>query len=130
VYPNTEKEIGWLPVQKVNTGKENNVIKQLPDSFTTFHWHGDTFDLPGGAWHFLKSEACSHQAFLYGNHVMALQFHMEAVPELVADMVEHGKNELVSGPYIQHPDAILLEQEHYTLNNQLLLDMIREFVRS
>lgn len=124
VYPHTQKEIGWWPVKK--TGN-NAITNNLPDEFISFHWHGDTYDLPPGAVHLLQTDACAHQAFLFDNRVMGLQFHMEAQPENVQAMAEHGKEELVKGGYIQAENEILSNKEHYTRNNQWMDDLLSAF---
>ena len=36
VFPHTEKEIGWFPVDKVEL---HPMSADLPQTFTTFHWH-------------------------------------------------------------------------------------------
>jgi GMP synthase (glutamine-hydrolysing) len=46
VYKNNYKEIGWFPVKKI-ISEEKNIFSDLPEEFLAFHWHGETFDLPG-----------------------------------------------------------------------------------
>jgi hypothetical protein len=41
------------------------------------HWHGDTFDLPGGATHLAGTAHYANQGFVVGNYALALQFHLE-----------------------------------------------------
>jgi GMP synthase-like glutamine amidotransferase len=115
VYPNKEKEIGWWPVQKIApqniqpqagvlspiAEKAAALISGLPATFTTFHWHGDTFDLPPGAALLFSTPVCTNQGFLLNNQVAGLQFHFEATPNLVEQMVTHSGDELVNAPYIQ-----------------------------
>ena len=125
VYPHTQKEIGWWPVRK--TSSDSSILKNLPDEFTSFHWHGDTFDLPPGATHLLQSGACPHQAFLYQDRVMGLQFHMEALPEQLKAMVDHGKEELVPGGWIQGENDILSNKEHFAPNNRLMDGLLSAF---
>jgi GMP synthase-like glutamine amidotransferase len=127
VYPHTQKEIGWWPVKKTRNAAANRLAENLPDEFISFHWHGDTFDLPEGAVHLLQTDACPHQAFLYQDRVMGLQFHMEAMPELIKAMAEHGKDELVAGGWIQEEKEILSNKEHYTRNNQWMDDLLSAF---
>jgi GMP synthase-like glutamine amidotransferase len=125
VRPNPEKEIGWLPIE----GIAANAPLTIPTS-TVFHWHGDTFDLPAGALLLARSVACAHQAFLYKENVLALQFHLETTPELVKLFVETGQDELVTAPYIQSPEAILsAPAELYRSGNELLEELLNQLIR-
>jgi GMP synthase-like glutamine amidotransferase len=109
VYPNKEKEIGWWPIQQVINEQTAPLTASLPDQFITFHWHGDTFDLPPGALHLFATSACPNQGFLLNKQVAGLQFHLEATPALVQQMVVHGHQELVPTPFIQ--SGSLMEQQ-------------------
>ncbi|PWT95095.1 MAG: amidotransferase [Bacteroidetes bacterium] len=103
VFLNGEKEIGWWPVIKIN--KEG--FENLPSEFETFHWHGETFDLPTDAQLLFSTEGCKNQGFLVGTQIAALQFHMEMDMPLMKAMVLHGLHELANSKYIQ------LENEMY-----------------
>jgi GMP synthase (glutamine-hydrolysing) len=120
VHPNPEKEIGWFPVFRTPEAMRLPIADQLPDHQEVFHWHGDTFELPAGAVHLLRSDQCKHQAFLYENRVLALQFHLETTPESAADLLRHCAAELVGAPYIQTPAAIMAKPERFaTINRQM-----------
>jgi GMP synthase-like glutamine amidotransferase len=124
VRANRHKEIGWLPIE----GLTVNAPLTLP-STTVFQWHGDTFDLPVGAILLARSAACVHQAFLYKNNVLALQFHLESTPELVKLFIETGRDELVAAPYIQTAEAILSAPvELYQAGNKLLEDLLNRLI--
>ncbi len=107
VFSNKHKEIGWFPVELTPAGSASGLFGFLPDRFTAFHWHGDTFTLPQGAVHLAKSKACENQAFLYGNNVLGLQFHLESTPQSVKDLAQNCCNEIQPGPYIQTKEQIL-----------------------
>jgi GMP synthase (glutamine-hydrolysing) len=78
VYPGTNgKEIGWSALQLTPAGFDSP-LKALIDGQSVLNWHGDTFDLPKGAQLLASSARYEHQAFSYGNHGLALQFHLEA----------------------------------------------------
>lgn len=125
VRANPHKEIGWLPIE----GLAVNAPLTLP-STTVFQWHGDTFDLPAGATLLARSEACAHQAFLYKEKVLALQFHLESTPELVKLFIETGSDELVAAPYIQSPQAILdARTDLYRAGNALLEELLNRLLR-
>jgi GMP synthase-like glutamine amidotransferase len=126
VRPNADKEIGWLPIE----GLAVNAPLALP-SMTVFHWHGDTFDLPAGAILLARSAACAHQAFLYKEKVLALQFHLETTPELVKLFLETGRDELVAAPYIQSPESILgTPVDLYRRGNEVLEDLLNRLIAS
>jgi GMP synthase-like glutamine amidotransferase len=56
VRPNRVKEIGWLPVQQVDSPETEKWLNGLPPQFEVFHWHGEAFSLPPGATHLLKRQ--------------------------------------------------------------------------
>lgn len=103
VYRNRVKEIGWFPVRSVSAPEG---CLHLPASCTAFHWHGETFDLPAGAQHLARSEACANQAFQLNRNIVGLQFHLEATPATVAALLEHCGDEIVPGPYVQSAHAV------------------------
>lgn len=102
VSPNPEREIGWHKVQ----GLPNPDGFEFPESFLTFHWHSDTFELPQGAVPLARSVACENQAFQLADHVLALQFHPEIGPTEVELLLEHGAHELEAAPFIQTPEQM------------------------
>ena len=106
VYPNAHKEIGWFPVQRTAASAASPLFSTLPAEFTAFHWHGDTFDLPPGAVHLARSEACAHQAFAYRT-ALALQFHVESTPESVVALISNCGHDLAPGRYVQPPERIM-----------------------
>ena len=103
VFPHTQKEIGWFEVAKVSSHK---LTKKLPQTFTTFHWHGDTFTLPENATQLFKTSACEQQGFIYDNRVVGLQFHMEVKEDLLNDMTKNERAELIKADYVQAEDEI------------------------
>jgi len=105
VYPNSEKEIGWFKVEGIRSSDLSNF--QFPVSFTSLHWHGETFDLPAGAVQIARNDACENQAYQIGKNVLAIQFHPEAARETVEDFVMNFRKELVPGKFIQSSEEIL-----------------------
>jgi GMP synthase-like glutamine amidotransferase len=124
VYPNNQKEIGWMPIHKTEGGKSAPILSSVEDEFTVFHWHGDTFDLPEGSTPLFSSQACVNQAFLYKDKVLGLQFHFEVTPEAVREMVTNGMDELVENNTIQSATTILEEQSYLKKNNERLISIL------
>jgi GMP synthase (glutamine-hydrolysing) len=50
VFRNKEREIGWFPVTFTPEIRNTYLFDHFPDSAVVFHWHGETFDLPDGAY--------------------------------------------------------------------------------
>lgn len=106
VYPNKlGREVGWKPLELSMQGIMNPLFKEFPNNTKVLHWHGDTFDLPKGAVHLASTEKCQNQAFLYGDNIYALQFHLEATPEMVANWVETDEAYIRGAK--ESPDGIL-----------------------
>lgn len=80
VYPGAQKEIGWSPLNLSAAGVNSPLGALGNPSLPVLHWHGDTFDLPTGAELLASTEITLNQAFAYGRHALALQFHIEAEP--------------------------------------------------
>ncbi len=129
VYRNKQKEIGWFQVKITKHGLASDLFQLAPDEFLTFHWHGETFDMPKGALRLAYSEACLNQAFTYGSNVAGIQFHMEMTERDIEKIVPAGKSELIQSKYIQSADFILENSHFATAGNRmltLLLDAIFE----
>ncbi len=89
VYAGSRKEIGWFEVALTDEGMKDPLLSALAipgkKAAEVFQWHGDTFDLPGGAVRLASSSLYPNQAFRYQEGVYALQFHIEVTPTIVHD---------------------------------------------
>ncbi len=123
-------EIGWFPVERVRKGDSGALFAALPARAEVFHWHGETFDLPPGARHLARSEACENQAFSLGDRVLGLQFHLETTPAGVRDLIANSGSDLVPGPYIQSPKEMLGPASRFTAVNAVLDGLLETFAGS
>jgi GMP synthase-like glutamine amidotransferase len=98
VFPGPEKEIGWYDIELQNGGIKDQMMGRLAihpregdfrQRFKVFHWHGETFDIPEGAVRLAKSELYLNQAFKYGNHAYAFQFHIEVTKEMIYEWLKN-----------------------------------------
>jgi GMP synthase-like glutamine amidotransferase len=117
VYSGRGKEIGWFPVRRTGS---HPIFDGLPDSFTPFHWHGETFELPHEAKLLAKSENTETQAFAVGLSVLGLQFHMEATEESVRALLKSAAHEIGRGAFEQQPGTILASLDQCTSLRPLL----------
>lgn len=94
VYKGHAKEVGWLDITLTGDALANPAMRAMAEPpggegpserFKVFHWHGDTFDLPGGAVRLAGSDLYENQAFSYGGGSYALQFHVEVTPGMLAE---------------------------------------------
>jgi GMP synthase-like glutamine amidotransferase len=109
VFAAPEVEIGWYPVRVRRDAGRSRTFEgfEIGATFTPFHWHGETFDLPEGALHLAESDACPNQAFEIefdggpargGALVLALQFHLEATEASVAALAAAEREARARGP--------------------------------
>jgi GMP synthase-like glutamine amidotransferase len=123
VYPNEHKEIGWFPVQSVNSDSPS--LFQFPETIDVFHWHGETFDLPPNAGRFAKSEACANQGFQIGATVIGLQFHLETTAESAREIIDNCRDELIPSQWIQSESALLsVKSKSYQHINKLMGEIL------
>ena len=101
VFQNADREVGWFPVRMLDRAEP---FADFPETLTAMHWHGDTFTLPAGARLVAESEACAHQAFVFGDCVVALQFHIEMQALSEADVNAAGS---VPGRWVQTREQLM-----------------------
>jgi GMP synthase-like glutamine amidotransferase/ribosomal protein S18 acetylase RimI-like enzyme len=115
VTRNSQREIGWYPIHHTEATAADPVFSAFPDGMVVGHWHGDTFDLPPGAESLLSTDVTPNQAFtLKGGRVIAMQFHLEWSPEMVAELVDVCAADFASaGPFVQDPELMRAHAERY-----------------
>ncbi|WP_160711906.1 glutamine amidotransferase-related protein [Chitinophaga solisilvae] len=125
VYPHTQVEIGWYPIDITFQDQAAPLEHVLPHRLHAFHFHGDTFDVPPGATRFAASAATSNQAFIYGDRVIGLQFHAELTPSALQGMLNFGKPYIeAGGPFIQSMEKIHQHTNLLTENNQAMFRLL------
>jgi len=128
VYKNSQKEIGWFPIEATPTIPD---AFRFPEKCMVFHWHGESFDLPSGAARLAKSAACENQAFQIGEHVIGLQFHLETTPESARSILDNCSHELMPGPYVQTEAALRsVKRAAYSEINCLMNEVLSYITRS
>lgn len=121
VTKNKFKEIGWFKVAKTKSAKNSLIFKNLPENFTAFHWHGDTFEIPKNCLHLAQSNGCKNQAFAYNKKVFGLQFHLESTKESINKLIKNCSDELIEGKYIQKKEEILSQKNILKANDLMNL---------
>ncbi len=131
VRANAVKEIGWHEVCKVGNPAARDYLKDLPDAFLGFHWHGETFSLPEQAIPLFSSRWCANQGFIVGN-MLALQFHVEMTAEMVRVWAEvHARELATPSPSIQAPEDLLRNLEPNVAQLQQAADhLYRDWIHS
>jgi GMP synthase (glutamine-hydrolysing) len=87
VYRGEEPEVGVLAVELTEDGRADPVFSDLPPSFPSLQWHGDTFDLPDGAVRLAGSPAYPNQAFRF-ERAYGVQFHLEVSPAMAREWMD------------------------------------------
>lgn len=109
ITKNPVKEIGWLPVSRVDSPTAKPWLDELPATFEVFHWHGEIFSIPPGATRLLASSDCANQAFVIGNS-LAFQCHIEMTGEMVREWARLGADDLAPlCATVQNPQAMTAE---------------------
>jgi GMP synthase-like glutamine amidotransferase len=124
VRRNPEPEIGWFPVQCTSEGRAHPLGQLFDDATPVLHWHGDTFAIPSGATHLARSWGCENQAFLYGNNVLGLQFHLELSADNVRALSRECAGELAPGPWVQSEADMLADPTLFAASQRRLGEVL------
>ncbi len=128
VVRNEHEEIGWFPVELTPEATEAKIFSALPRTFTTFHWHGEMFEIPSGAQRLAHSAACPNQAFVYDENVCGVQFHPEVTKESLRLMLQHESEDLKEGAFIQTAEEMLNTENHFVENTALLNSLLAALI--
>lgn len=124
VSRNPVPEIGWMPVETVASDIARSWLGALPSSFQVYQWHGETFELPDGATHLLRSAHCANQAFVLGKH-LGLQCHVEMTPGMIEEWIERG-GALEPAPTVQSGAEMLRDVAQRTAALARVADVLYE----
>jgi GMP synthase (glutamine-hydrolysing) len=127
VYRNKHREIGWFDIETTRDIHTTLLSDVFSRRTRVFHWHGDTFDIPKGAVHIAKSEACVNQGFVFENRVIGFQFHLESTAQTVQNLILNCGDEIDGSEYVQSETKILSGTDSLpSINNlmQRVLDVI------
>ena len=130
IHRNEHREIGWAPIGLTEPGRGAEVLSHFPDELEVFHWHGDTFEIAEGAVNLAQSVGCAHQAFLFGENVLGIQFHLEVTPKDVVAMLEETEEDLTPDLHVQAPASILEKDVSYSAANAALQEILLKLVRT
>jgi GMP synthase (glutamine-hydrolysing) len=95
VFSGHKKEIGWSYISLTHDNITNPLNYFNNHSIKVLHWHGDTFDLPKNAVLLASSDIYKNQAFMYGQNILAMQFHIEVTNNIEKWLIGHA-NEISS----------------------------------
>ena len=126
VFQNPVKEVGWFPVRMLDRAAP---FAAFPEQLTVMHWHGDTFTIPDGARRVAESAACANQAFVHGDRVVGLQFHLELEKVGTEDLSATTLAEAGSMPSIQTCEQILNAPPESAAGKEALHTLLDELVR-
>jgi GMP synthase-like glutamine amidotransferase len=138
VYANRYEEIGWFPIDLTAAGARSalgqaiscggaggeTVPAAMAPSLEVFHWHGDTFDLPGTAVQLARSAACEQQAFSFGDRVVGLQFHLEMTRAGAEALIDNCAGDLKTAPYVQSAVEMLANQDRFARINRVMAGLL------
>lgn len=124
VEPNAHREIGWFPVAPTPETASTILGPVFPGPAEVFHWHGDRFEIPARATRIAGSEACDNQAFVSGDRIVALQFHLETTPDSARALIENCSDELNGSRYVQTVQEMLASEDRFTRINVMMREVI------
>ena len=71
-----------------------------------------------------SSEACTNQAFLFGQQVIGLQFHLETTADSARDLINQCGDEIDGSHFVQTIGRMLGEPDRFTACNRLMCTLL------
>ena len=127
VSANPNREIGWFPVSPAPANDVHPLAACFAPHTEVLHWHGDTFALPSEAVALLRSEGCENQAFLYREHVLGLQFHLELQADNVRALCAACPEDLAPGPWVMREHDMLAQPARFRRAQTALTTLLDRF---
>lgn len=93
ILPSPVRELGWYPVSHNLETQNDPLFKNIPDNFTLFQWHGETFSVSPSMTLVLTHADVPAQAFRLGEAQYGLQFHIEVDETIIDKWIEYGNSE-------------------------------------
>lgn len=128
VHKNEYREIGWFDIETRKAVNDTVLAGVFPQQARVFHWHGDTFDIPKGAVHIASSEACQNQGFVFDNHIVGFQFHLESTPQTVKNLILNCKDEIDGSKYVQSEAKILSMESNFSHINNIMRGVLDSLI--
>ena len=128
VYKAEHNELGWFPIKMSIESKSVKHFNSFPDEFNTFHWHGETFELPKSGIRIASSESCENQIFTYGELAVGFQCHPEQTEYSISRMFERAGDSIKQGKYVQSQESVIADIHYAKQNNDLLFDFLDSFL--
>jgi len=88
VHLMTSREVGLMPIELTEAGKQDQLFAGLGPAPAFVSWHDDTFDVPEGAVRLAGSAGCANHAFRVGERAYGLQFHPEVSTAMLDSWLE------------------------------------------
>jgi GMP synthase-like glutamine amidotransferase len=131
VYPGSQKEIGWAPIDLTPEGQADPVLAPLGAAEAVFHLHGDTFDQPVGSLHLARSHCYTMQAFRLGRRAYGMQFHLEFTAAIIDRVLADPACRAALQAQGRHPATVVAESSaRLQALEPLAREVFRAFLRS
>lgn len=86
VFAAPSMQIGWHPITITEQTRQLFNGTPVPERFSAFEWHEETFTLPAGAVPLFNGDCIGNQGFLHRG-CLAVQFHPEVTEEIIHEWV-------------------------------------------
>lgn len=121
-----EKEIGVFDITLTKAGREDPLLKNLPEQFPVIHWHNDMPGETSQSEILAYSEGCPRQIVRYGEKIYGFQCHLEITPEDAEKMIAACPDDFKPSRFTQTPEEI--RQKNLTGINNVMLKLLTRFL--